>query len=161
LIFLAQKGFEVYGIDFSKVGLKIARKQLKKGRLKAKLKIGNVFEKLPYKKNFFDALISVRVIHHQKFERIKKLINEIERILKPGGYFFGTVLRKEKIGKERLSKLKFLDKRTYLILEGEEKGLYHFQFNRKILKKLLKNFKILKIWKDSENYLAFLAKLKR
>jgi len=135
LIFLAKKGFEVYGIDFSKMGLKLTEEKLKKKNLKAKLKLGDIFKKLPYKKNFFNALISIRVIHHQKFEKIKKLIREIERILKPGAYVFGTILEKEK-------------------------GLFHFHFERKTLKKLLKNFKILKIWKDSENYLVFLAKLK-
>jgi len=161
LIFLAKKKFEVYGIDFSKVALKFLKEKLKKERLKAKLKFADIFKKLPYKENFFDAIISIRVIHHQKFEKIKKLMKEIERVLKPGGFFFGTVLTREKIPKERLPQLKFIDKRTYLILEGPEKGLYHFHFNKEILKNLLKNFKVFRIWKDAENYLAFLAKLKK
>jgi cyclopropane fatty-acyl-phospholipid synthase-like methyltransferase len=160
LIFLAKKDFEVYGIDYSKIALKFLKEGLKEEGLKAKLKLFNIFKKLPYKDNFFDALISIRVIHHQRLKEIKKLMREIERVLKTGGLFFGTVLAREKIPKERLSQLKFIDKRTYFILEGPEKGLYHFHFNRKILKNLLKNFKILKVWKDCENYLAFLARLK-
>lgn len=161
LIFLAKKGFKMYGIDYSKVGLKILKENLKKEKLKANLKLGNIFKKLPYRKNFFDALISIRVIHHQKIEKIRKLIKEIERILKPGGLIFVTCLGREKIPKERKKDLKFVDKRTYFILRGPERGLYHFHFNREILKKEFKNFKILEIWKDKENYLAFLGKLKK
>ncbi len=161
LVFLAKNNFEVFGIDFSKTGLKIAKEWLKEVGERAKLKLGNIYEKLPYPNSFFDAIVSIRVIHHQKLAKIRKLIKEVKRILRPRGLIFFTVLGREKIPSEMKKKIKFVDKRTYKILEGAEKGLYHFHFNRKIIKEEFKGFKILKIWKDKEGYLAFLGILQK
>ena len=35
-----------------------------------------------------------------------------------------------------------LDSRTYVPIEGEEKGVVHYAFNKKLLRKEFKNFKI-------------------
>jgi len=93
LIYLAQRKFDVYGIDFSKEGIKIAKNWLRKEKLKAKLKVRDIYRKLPYKDNFFDAIISTQTLHHNKIEKIRKAIKEIERVLRPGGLIFITMRR--------------------------------------------------------------------
>jgi len=93
MVYLVKHDFEVYGIDISPQGIKIAREWLKKEKLKANLKVGDVYKKLPYQNDFFDAIISTQALHHNKIENIRKLIKEIERILKPGGLIFVTVRR--------------------------------------------------------------------
>jgi len=161
LVYLSKKRFEVYGIDIAKHGIEIAKKWLEKEKLKANLKIGDIYKKLPYANNFFDALISVRVITHGKIKDIRKTIKEIERILKPKGLIFITVL--EKGG---WKKFKIIEPRTIIPLEGKEKGLVHYYFNKAIIKKEFKNFKISKIWLDSKdlysssNHRAFIGELK-
>lgn len=74
IIYLAQNGFEVFGIDISRVGIIKAKQRLKEMNLRAKLNIGNIYTTLPYKDNFFDAAISVKTIYHGTIEEIRKAI---------------------------------------------------------------------------------------
>lgn len=165
LIYLVKKGFDVYGFDISEYGIKIARDWLKKEKLRANFKIGNIYKKLPYKDNFFDALISTQTLHHNRISKIRELIKEIERILKPGGLIFITVSRmgpKKDIPKERWWKIKFIAPRTYIPLSHDEKGLIHYLFNKKTLRKEFKNFKIYNIWVGSEKgHYCLLGELKK
>lgn len=162
LVYLAKRGFDVYGIDIAKHGIKIAANCLKKENLKAHLKVGDIYKKLPYKSNFFDAIISTATLHHNKIENIRKLIKEMERILKPKGLIFITVAKKrskKEIPKEKLWKIKMIAPRTFIPLTHDEKGLIHYWFNKKILKKEFKNFKIYDIWVAKNNY-CLLGELK-
>jgi len=165
LVYLAKRGFDVYGFDISKYGIKITKGWLKKEKLKAKLKIGDIYKKLPYKDNFFDALISTQTLHHNRIGNIRKLIKEIERILKPGGFIFVTVSRrtsKKDIPKERCWEIKFIAPRTYIPLSHDEKGLIHYWFNKKLLRKEFKNFKIYNIWVgSSKGHYCLLGELKK
>ena len=161
LIYLAKRGFNVYGIDIAPEGIKIAKVWLKREGLRANLRVGSVYKKLPYKGNFFDAIISTQVIHHARIKNIRKAIKEIERILKPGGLIFITVRRRKfkKWPKFRIIEglsthaLKVRDKiigfRTCVPIEGGEKGLIHYLFNKSLLRKEFKNFKIYNIWVES------------
>ncbi|MEM4461132.1 MAG: class I SAM-dependent methyltransferase, partial [Nanopusillaceae archaeon] len=164
LVYLAKKGFKVYGIDISIHGLKIAREWLKKEGLKAKLKVGDIYKKLPYESDFFDAIICIRTLNHGKIEWIRKAIKEMHRILKSNGYIFVTVHKhkaKKDIPKDKLYGIKWIAPRTYIILGGPEKGVPHYRFNKKILiKEFNKYFKIEDIWIDSENYYCLLGRKK-
>ena len=151
LAYLVEHGFNVYGIDISEEGIKAAKSFLKRKKLKGNLKKGSIYKKLPYKENFFDAVLSLRVLNHGKITEIRKAIREIKRVLKPGGFIFITVQKvttrkKEKIRKINSIKVKMIDSRTYFPLEGREKGIVHFIFNKKVLRKEFKEFKINKLW---------------
>jgi len=52
LIYLAERGFEVYGIDLAETGVKIAKDWLDEKELQTDLRIGSVYEKLPYEDVF-------------------------------------------------------------------------------------------------------------
>jgi len=155
LIYLASKNFDVYGLDISSEAVKKAKQRLTKMKIKADLKVGSMFTKFPYSSNFFDAVISITTLHHGRIEQITKAISEIERVLKPSGLIFITVPKKrskKEIPKERLFGIKFIAPRTYIILGGEEKGIVHYQFNKNLLRKAFKNFKIYNIWVDEGSY---------
>lgn len=147
IVYLAKHSFEVYGIDISEHGIKIAKEWLKKEKVKANLKIGSIYKKLPYKDNFFDAIISIQVIHHARIKIIRKVIKEIKRILKPGGLIFVTVRKKGQ--KKGRAKYKIIESRIYIPIEGGEKGLIHYLFNKELLKKEFKDFKLYDIWLES------------
>jgi ubiquinone/menaquinone biosynthesis C-methylase UbiE len=171
-IYLAKNGFDVYGIDIAEEGIKIAKEWLSKEKLQADLRIGSIYERLPYEDSFFNAIISTNTIHHNKIENIRKAILEIERILKPGGLVFIT-FRKRKFRKfypkstiierygHQKSRYKVIDSRTYVPIEGGEKGLIHYLFNKKLIHKEFKGFKNINIWADSEKrHYCFLGMLK-
>jgi len=162
LIYLAKRGFDVYGFDISKQGIKIAREWFKEEKLKANLRIGDFYKKLPFKDNFFDAIISIAALHHGKIGDIRKLIKEMKRVLKPQGLIFITahkMLPKKKIPKEKLFEIKYIAPRTYIILGGPEKGGIHYNFNKKILKREFRDFEFLKLWLEPGHY-CLLGKLK-
>ena len=71
--------------------IEVAKSWLKDDGYEGNLKLGSIYTKLPYEDNFFDAVISFRVIHHATIEDIRKMIKELERILKPKGLIFITV----------------------------------------------------------------------
>lgn len=160
LLCLAQQGFEVYGIDMSEEGIKFTKESLKKRGLKANLRIGNIFEKLPYPDNFFDAVVSVQVLQHGSLNQIRKAIAEIERVLKPKDLLFVTLCGRYSKGKVRYCLVKTAKKiapRTYVPTIGDEMGLIHYIYNKQILKKHYKNFKIIDLWKDSNGYYCLLG----
>ncbi len=75
LEFLQKEGYKnIYGIDQSEEMLDVAGK-----KTSANLKIGDVY-KIPYKKDFFDAVFSVHVLMH--VEDSRKMINEMRRVSK-------------------------------------------------------------------------------
>ncbi|MBK8394424.1 MAG: class I SAM-dependent methyltransferase [Leptospiraceae bacterium] len=48
-------------------------------------------DQLPYKDNQFDLIVSWGVLHYNEPENVSIIIKEIKRILKPNGFFVGTV----------------------------------------------------------------------
>lgn len=140
--------------------------------MQANLKVGSIYKRLPYKDNFFDAIISTNTIHHGRIQDIRQAIQEVERVLKPKGLIFITVRKRkfrkfypkftiiEKYGKQK-SRYKVIGPRIYVPIEGGEKGLIHYLFNKELIRKEFKNFKILNIWIDSnKRHYCFLGELK-
>jgi len=102
-------------------------------------------------------------LQHGKISEIKKAIKEIGRVLKPGGLVFITLsgrISKSKVRDYLIKTAKKIAPRTYVPTIGNEKGLAHFIYNKKFIKKHYHNFKILKIWKDSRDYYCFIAQNK-
>ncbi len=157
-IFLAKQGFDVYATDISNTGLKLTRTWLKKENLSVRLKKHSCYEKFPFKDNFFDAVISTQVIHHNFHDKVKFSISEIERVLKPNGIIFISVSANR--FKRRASKFQMPEPHTYIPLDGEEKGLPHFIYTKKLMKDDFTNFKILSLHKHKGDHWCILAKLK-
>lgn len=143
--YFAKNGLEVYGIEIAREGIKATKDLLKKEGLQANLKVGSVYKRLPYKDNFFDAVVSTQTIHHGKIQKIRKVIKEIKRVLKTKGLIFITV-RKKRCGKNLFKKISL---REYVRLEGDERGVVHYQFNKNLLKKEFKGFRIINLWVES------------
>jgi len=157
-VYLADQGFEVYGIDISTEGLKKTRERLKERGLRAILTFGSIYKRLPYPDNFFNAIICIRTINHARIESIRRAIKEIKRILKPEGFLFVTTRRKRE--KEKRLLFKVIAPHTYIPLEGREKGIVHYLFTKKSLQEAFRSFKT-EIWLDeTKDYYCLLGTLK-
>ena len=88
---------EFYGIDLSDPLLEIANEKNKKTGLIERVKFikADVLS-VPFPDNYFDFVININMLH--LVEDPVKMLNEIERILKPGGFFYITDLRKSILG---------------------------------------------------------------
>ena len=86
-----RQDFELYGVDFSMEMLKFALRYSRKFKFAVNLCEADV-RCLPYPDETFDWAISVATYHHVKGkeERLKAL-EELRRVLKPGGEAFITV----------------------------------------------------------------------
>lgn len=84
--FLAENGFLVFGIDGSESAVSFCKNRFKKYNLKGDFICGDFLD-LPYKDDFFDLIVDRQSLYANKIEDIKKIIEQIYKKLKPGGYF--------------------------------------------------------------------------
>jgi len=83
--------FDLYGVDFSTEMLRFAQKYSRKFSFAVSLSLADI-SYLPYFDETFDWAISVATYHHIKGREEKQAaLNELRRVLKPGGEAFITV----------------------------------------------------------------------
>jgi SAM-dependent methyltransferase len=92
---LAREGFRVAGIDGSAIAIESAHERLRSEGLASSyqetdLKIGD-FATLPWDDCSFDVVIDIQAISHNAAPVIRSAIAEINRVLKPGGWFFARM----------------------------------------------------------------------
>jgi len=125
LLFLLKSGFDVYGMDLSEEGLRLAGQKLLENNLTADLKRINFSDKFPYPNKFFDAVISVQVLQHGVEKDILKSIGEIERVLKPKGMVFMTLSGRYSEGRIRkvlVKTARMIAPNTYVPTEEMNQG---------------------------------------
>jgi SAM-dependent methyltransferase len=156
LLFFLKKGFEVFGIDASPTAISIAKEWLKEENLKADLKLHRMEKKFPYEANFFDAIISIQVIHHNLIKDILITVSEIVRVLRKGGIIFITFPHLGGTWHERPN-LKEIEKGTYIPQKEKEKGLPHHFFTIDEIYEVFHLFKLQEIYDDRKNHRAILG----
>ena len=84
------RSFELSGVDFSREMLRFARKYSRKFNFTVNLSVADVTY-LPFQNETFDWAISVATYHHLERQQQPMALNELKRVLKPGGEAFITV----------------------------------------------------------------------
>jgi len=135
----SEKGFECHGVDFSIEMLKNARSYFEKSELKADFQLGELTD-IPFEDNYFDYIICVASFHHLNKEKQIKCLEEIKRVLKPGGKIYISVWNKWQDGFWFSKKEKYVKWRTRDCVIRR----YYYLFSIFEFKKLLKKvgFKI-------------------
>ncbi|MCG3115193.1 MAG: class I SAM-dependent methyltransferase [Candidatus Manganitrophus sp. SA1] len=84
---MAEKGVSIFGADLTWKMVERAReKATEKGLANVSFHLADGLQ-LPYKENTFDKIVSIRFFHILPFEMQKAILQEIRRVLKPGGTF--------------------------------------------------------------------------
>ena len=154
LVYLSRRGFDMYGLDSAPTGLAYTLGVLAKEGLTANLALHDM-SILPYDDDYFDAVISIQVIHHSKLEGIKKTIEEIRRVLKHKGLVWVTMPVSKN---EPSTKQEEIEPGTFLPLNGREKGLPHHYFRMEEIPVLFSDFSIIDLHVDSTNHFSLLAR---
>lgn len=147
LRYLKEKGFQVNGIDSSKVAIDITKNNV--------CDSGNILEddmfELLIPENKYDLIISVATLNHGIKSDIKKVIQNIHKSLVIGGKIFITLPDFEETKKKNdfFREHKKLENGSYIPISGLEKGLVHSFFTKKEIEELFSDFKDLKINLDS------------
>jgi ubiquinone/menaquinone biosynthesis C-methylase UbiE len=140
-VYMAKQGFEVHGVDISKVGLNLTKKRLKRHRLAGHL-IKSDMKMLPYTNSCFDAVICLHTIYHQKLEEIQETISEVQRILRKKGLVLLNFLSKRTYSYGKGMKI---EENTFVEQESVEKGVLHYFADKEEVEHLLGNFKIVNL----------------
>jgi len=84
--YLAQKGFEVYGVDFSKTSIEMGKQIAKEQSLKVNFLCQSIFD-FKGKPESFDFIYDSGCLHHMKPHRRNQYIKTILKYLKSDGYY--------------------------------------------------------------------------
>jgi tellurite methyltransferase len=122
LIYFLRNGYEVYGVDRNREAVAQVRRIA--SRLRPSLPLENfavsTVEEMPFPSESFDAIISSAVLHFAKDEpHFNAMLEEMWRVLKPGGLFFARLA--SSIGIEKL--IEQVDGRRFLLPDGTERFL--------------------------------------
>jgi ubiquinone/menaquinone biosynthesis C-methylase UbiE len=142
-IFLAEKGFDVYGIDISERGKEIAEKKAKEKDLKnIHLKLADM-KNLPFEENFFDAAIATYALEHNTLAGLKKSISELIRVLKPKGILIATIISTKD---PRYGTGKEIEPSTFTNIGdfAESSVIHHFSDEMEV-KELFAEFELIKL----------------
>ncbi len=93
-IYLAQRGCEVHAIDFSEVALERLSQEVRRAQLTERIHVYKrpLEERFPFESSYFDSVVDSYVLCHFLAETMKvQYLDEISRVLKPGGKFFCSV----------------------------------------------------------------------
>jgi len=142
-----KQNFALYGVDFSPQMLRFARQYSQKFDFAVNLSVADVGH-LPFADGVFDWAISVATYHHIKGRKERQAaLNELRRVLKPGGEAFITVWNRWQprfwfSGKEAAVPWRTRGKTLYR---------YYYLFSYPELEKLAKKagFRILKSFPES------------
>ncbi len=157
ILFFAKKGLDVYGLDGSPKGIKIAREWLTEEGEEAEFECSRIEHPFPYADRFFDAIISIQVIHHNFINDILKTVKEIERVLKRNGIIFITIPYLNGNPTSDEWQLKKVENGTFIPQAGKEKGIPHHFFSLEEIKKIFNAFELLEMYIDTTNHRAILG----
>jgi SAM-dependent methyltransferase len=150
LVWLAQKGIKVSGVDISPTALKLARLNLEREGYSQR--IGGLTEcavsPAPYEGESFDGIIEACVFQHLNKSDRERAFREVKRLLKPSGIFVGYMLDVgHTVFQERQAEQLEDDPGTLCLADGSSKihltniGLSHFFRNQEIID-LLEGFSL-------------------
>lgn len=90
-IYLASKGFDVTGVDISPMAIKIVKENAKEKRVKCNFLVADVLGDLEeVVKGTFDFAYDWELLHHIFPEKRKKYVENVHRILNPGGKYLSV-----------------------------------------------------------------------
>lgn len=135
-IYMLSKGLQVNALDSSEIALEIVKKIADEKGYEVTTRLGECTA-IPCDDDSFDAVLCWGVIHYLSTEERKKCLDEIQRVLKPGGPFVLTLRSIED------SEAKTGLKDDVLLESGaeESKGMYFKYYSEQEMLEELKQFK--------------------
>jgi len=144
MAYLQADGFEVTGSDVAPNGLDVCRRHMSEAGLAARVVRADMTA-CPFADETFDAGVSTNVLNHNPRALLQKAIDEVHRVLKPGGEFFLTVLNTDDW---RCGNGEEVAADSFILAEGPEAGILHHFFSKEDVRDWLSAFQILDLRRD-------------
>ncbi len=87
--FMAREGFNVSGIDGSPTAIKLASGRLRRENISADFRVGD-YTDLPWPDSVFDGVVENVTLCCNPFDKCRRAVDEVLRVLKPGGRFLSA-----------------------------------------------------------------------
>jgi SAM-dependent methyltransferase len=139
VVFLAQQGLDVCGVDISQEALDLCRAWLKGLGLSADLRPASV-DQVPFGDGEFEVIVSFGVLDHVLKPVAVNAFLEIRRLLRPGGLLHVNLRSPESLDFGRGEEL---EPGTFVLTEGPEKGLAQHFWTAEEIDEMLAGFTIL------------------
>lgn len=149
-VYMGTHGFEVTAFDLSDEAVQATQSWAKQENLHIEACTGNMLE-LPFENNSFDCVIAYNVIYHTDTTGFLKALEEIQRVLRPGGELFLTLISKKTESYDQTDNRKRIDENTVLRNENEAgEDIPHFFVDIKDIKRFFTKFELIRL--PSEEY---------
>jgi SAM-dependent methyltransferase len=136
----AEHGLKVSAMDISEYGVRHLQSWAAKENLNIHACVGDMLS-LPYEDKSFDCVFAYHVISHSDTPGVKRIIKEIERVLRPHGEVLLSFCSKETTLFKELLWPK-LDENTLICQDEPEKGAPHFYVDLPGILDLMSHFSI-------------------
>jgi len=151
-VYMGKHGFKVTAFDLSDEAVKSTRGWAERENLDIETYTGNMLS-LPFQNNSFDCIIAYNVIYHTDMTGFGTILNEIQRILRPGGEMFLTLISKSTWSFTHANKAQKLDKNTILRNENEAgEDVPHFYVDIQDIKHFFTNFEFVRLPVEEHDY---------
>jgi SAM-dependent methyltransferase len=160
VIYLGARGFKMSGMDLSPSGVKRSREACAERQIDFDGRVSDMTA-LPWADMTFDAALSTSAICHHRRADILKTMDEIRRILKPGGLFLVDFIHKDTLAYQEvreevaagvLSEVEpdtFVDESAELDIMGMgDAFLPHHFCDEAEARDLLHSFEIIRLWAE-------------
>lgn len=139
-ILFAKNDFDVKAFDLSEDAVRRTREWAESLNLNVDFKVGDMLE-LPYENESIDCILCRNVISHTDTMGMRKIISELNRVLRKDGECYLTLGSKESWGYKQ--DWPVVDENTKIRIEdGPENGIPHFFADYDLIKDLFKQNKI-------------------
>ena len=143
-ILFARSGFDVTATDLSPEGVDHLKQWAEHEKLPVNAQTADMMA-LPYGDAAFDCVFSFHVISHCDTEGIRRVIAEMNRVLKPGGELYCTLCSKDTWSFRDAGYPKIDVNTVVKTDEGPEKGIPHFFVDMDDLLQLFSGFEIIRV----------------
>lgn len=140
-LFLAQNGFQVTAVDLSESGLQIARDTATEMCLEITFTLGD-FTSLPVPDDSCDLALAWNVIYHGDGAVVQQALDEIQRVLRPGGILICTMISTRH---ERYGDGTEVRPNTFIVEDDDEKAHAHFYCDDQRLVELIRAFQLFQL----------------
>ena len=144
VVHLTRLGFQVVGADISEKGLSVTQQRLAGCDLLANLQLCDVTA-IPLADGSVDAVVTLYVIYHNRLEGIQRTVQEIERVLRPGGLLLITLMSQRS---HRYGDGEEIEPDTFLPTTGADAGVPHHFFGLAGVLSLMEPFRVSSLYLD-------------
>lgn len=91
MIHFINKGYQVAGVEVSESAIQNVYRRLNENQRQTELKLIQDNGLIPFENETFDVVLAWQVLYYNDWEHFNIALEEINRVLKPGGIFIGTM----------------------------------------------------------------------